>query len=315
MKKTLLLDPIAQDGIDLLKKNGIEVIQHFSRNNEDIIKAVHDADALLVRTTPVSREIIEAAPNLKVIARHGVGVDHINIEAANQFKIAVTNSPWANVESVAEHIIGMMISLSKHFLKSDSALRKGDFSVRNTYIGQELKDKTLGIIGLGRIGQRVSAIALDGFNMKVKAYDPYLQQDSIDSRIVFEHWDEIFSQSDIVSLNLPLTEKTTEIIRKKEFKLMKNNAFFINCSRGKVVHEDALIWALEQGEIQGAGIDVFSQEPPNSDNKLFTLDNVIVTPHMAAHSHEAMVLMATHAAQGIVEVFSGKKPSWQVNNF
>jgi D-3-phosphoglycerate dehydrogenase len=317
MQKVLLVDPIAAEGIDLLKQNGLQVELLQDNSVENIKKHVVDADAILVRTSKITREIIEAGTKLKVVARHGVGVDNIDLQAASEKKIPVTNTPHANTVSVAEHVMGLMIALAKNMRKTDLALRDGHFEVRNKYIGVELEGKTLGIIGLGKIGQKVGKIAAYGFGMKVIGYDPYVKPEQLDPAIeMTSDWDRIFKESDFVSLHMPLLESTRGIVGIKEFKMMKRTAYFINAARGSVANERDLIQALQEGLIAGLGTDVYDQEPPVKDNPLFSMDNTVVTPHMAAHSHDAMIKMATHAAQGVIEVLVKKeKPSWQVNRF
>lgn len=317
MQKVLLVDPIAAEGIDLLKQNGLQVELLQDNSVENIKKHVVDADAILVRTSKITREIIEAGTKLKVVARHGVGVDNIDLQAASEKKIPVTNTPHANTVSVAEHVMGLMLALAKNMRKTDLALRDGHFEVRNKYIGVELEGKTLGIIGLGKIGQKVGKIAAYGFGMKVIGYDPYVKPEQLDPAIeMTSDWDLIFKESDFVSLHMPLLESTRGIVGIKEFKMMKRTAYFINAARGSVANERDLIQALQEGLIAGLGTDVYDQEPPAKDNPLFSMDNTVVTPHMAAHSHDAMIKMATHAAQGVIEVLVKKeKPSWQVNRF
>lgn len=314
MFTVLIVDPIAEEGINLLLENSLEVRYLEERSHHSIKNGVTDVDALIVRTSKITREVIENAPQLKVIARHGVGYDNIDLQAATEQGIVVTNTPTANVVAVSEHIIGVMIMLFKHIRRADIDLRKGKFEVRNLYIGTELEGKTLGIIGLGRIGRRVGTIAAKGLGMNVIGYDPYILPDALDADItLIDSWEEIFARPDVVSVNLPLTTSTVGIIGEEELSLMKPSAIFLNYSRGSIVKEDALVRVLEAGKILGAGLDVFEQEPTPADNPLLQMEQVVVTPHMAAHSKEAMVKMATHAAQGVVEVLSGNKATWQVN--
>lgn len=312
MFSVIIVDSIAKEGVALLKQQGFKVEVLKDNSSDNIQKKVIDADALLVRTSKITREIIYAGTKLKVISRHGVGVDNIDLDAATEKGIYVTNTPIASVTSVAEHIIGMIIVLAKHMRKADMALRSGNFEVRNEYIGIELEGKTLGIVGVGKIGKKVGRIATNGLGMKVIGYDPYVK--NVDNFIeITESWERVFSDSDFVSLNLPLTESTYGIVGLKEFKMMKRSAYLINCARGPVVKEVDLIEALQQRMIAGAGLDVFEQEPPKKNNPLFSMENTIVTPHMASHSHTSMVKMAVHAAQGIIEVLQDKNPSWPVN--
>lgn len=317
MDKVLLVDPIAVEGIELLEKNGLHVEFLEDNSAEKIKESVIGADAMLVRTSRITREIIEAGSRLKVIARHGVGVENIDLQAASEKRIYVTNTPLANTTSVAEHVIGLILVLAKNMRKADIALRDGRFEVRNKYIGVELEGKTLGIVGLGKIGQKVGLMAAVGFGMKVIGFDPYVKQEQLDSMIeLIDDWDRIFKESDFVTLHLPLTPSTRGIVGMKELKMMKKSAYLINGARGAVANEQELIQALQEGLIAGFGTDVYNEEPPAKDNPLFFMENTVVTPHMASHTHDAMVKMATHAAQAVIEVLVRKQePSWPVNKF
>ncbi len=314
MAKVLIVQPIAEEGVKLLQDQGYTVKQLADASIDNLKKEVVDSDAILIRTGEISREVIAAAKNLKVIARHGAGVDNIDLKSATEHGVQVTNTPIANNISVAEHTIGLMVALAKQIRKADLALREGRFEVRNIYIDVELAGKILGVIGLGKIGQQVASKAARGFDMKVLGFDPFLSQAEVDTLIeVTDDWERVFKEADFISLNLPLNEQTRDMIGKKEFAMMKDTAFLINCARGQIVKEEDLIEALERGEIAGAGLDVYATEPPSKDNLLFKLENTIVTPHMAAHSYESMVKMACHAAQGIIEVLNKQEPTWPVN--
>ncbi|MDF2439963.1 MAG: D-3-phosphoglycerate dehydrogenase / 2-oxoglutarate reductase, partial [Abditibacteriota bacterium] len=268
--------------------------------------------AILLRTANVSRRVMQAAPHLKVIAKHGVGVDNIDLEAATELGIWVTNAPLSNAETVAEHTIGMMIALSRHMLRHDRELRRGHYEIRNQLTGFDLSGKTLGIIGLGRIGSRVAKKAALGLDMKVIAYSPTTRDVNEWIELVPER-DEVLRRADFLSLHLPSRPSTQRFIGREELERMKPTAYLLNAARGDVVDEKALIEALQNNRIAGAGLDVFEQEPPLRDNPLFALDNVIVTPHSAALTVEAMKRMALHAAMGIDEVLRGQRPSWPIN--
>jgi D-3-phosphoglycerate dehydrogenase len=274
---------------------------------------VEDCDGILARVAPYTAEVLRAGKELKVIARYGVGVDCVDLKVAKELGIWVTNAPLSNAITVAEHTMGLVIACAKNIVKCDVEFRHGDFDIRNKLIGMDLNGKTLGIIGLGRIGSRVAKQAIQGFDMKVIGYDPYISKDQVMPEIEFTQDREyLFKNSDIVTLHLPATEESKKGVGKKEFEMMKASAYLINCSRGEVVDEEALYEALRQKKIAGAGLDVFEQEPPAKDNKLFELENVIVSPHNAGVSRESSARMSLHAAQGIDEVLSGKKPTWPV---
>jgi len=312
--KVLIAQPIVEEGIQLLLDEGFEVKQLEHYSTEILINEVAKADAILVRYAKIPREVIERGKKLKVISRHGVGLEAIDVQAATEHGVYVTNTPVANSVSVAEHAIGMIVALSKNFIKVDSALRKGWFDIRYECYGFELEGKILSILGLGNVGRRLALKAAKGLGMKVIGFDPYVVQKDVDPVIeITDSWKKVFKEGDFVSLNVPLNDSTQGIVGRREFEMMKNTAFIINCARGPIVNESELIKALQEEIIAGAGIDVYAEEPPPQDHPLFYMDNTIVTPHCAAHSHEAMVKMAIHAAQGIIEVLNGKKPTWPVN--
>lgn len=314
MAKVLIVQPIAPEGIQLLQDQGFEVKQLSQHDSDTLKREVADADAMLVRDARIPREVIEAGKKLKVISRHGAGLEKIDVPAATGCGIYVTYTPIANSVSVAEHVLGMMLILVKNFLKVDRFLRQGDFEVRHRFYGGELEGKTLGIIGLGNVGQRLAKKAIHGIEMCVIGFDPFVKAENLDPAIsLTSEWDQVFRESDFVSLHLPLNEKTRGLIRKREFHWMNKTAFFINCARGEIVDEGALIQALREGVIAGAGVDVYSITPPPKDHPLWAMENTVVTPHYAAHTGEAMRKMATQAAQGIIEVLNGKRPTWAVN--
>lgn len=315
--KVFIPTEVAEAGKEYLRKNGCEVVMASSDDEETVKKEIAGCDAMLVRIKSVTREIIDAAgSNLKVIARHGIGVDNIDVEYATSKGIWVTNGPTSNINSVAEATAMLMLMCSRNTFAVDSEFRdgSGDFSVRYRYNGNELEGKTLGLIGLGKIGTLVAKKAYNGFGMKVIGYDEFLPRDKVDPCIEFvDSRENVFRESDYVSIHIPALPSTKNSIGADEFKMMKKTAFLINCARGEVVDEDALREALTSGEIRGAGLDCYQPEPPAHDNPILTMKNVICTPHNAAHTQEALNRMSLHAAMGIVEVLNGLKPSWPVN--
>lgn len=310
---------IAQDvdekGKAYLRKRGYEIKMGSGIAIDILAREVADCDAILARTANYPSEVLRAGKKLKVIARYGTGVDNINVQAATELGIYVVNAPLANVNSVAEHTIGLIITLAKQFVLADKSLRAGNFELRNQLHTVDLEGKILGIIGLGRIGTLVAKKAADGFQMKVLGYDPYVNTEAIESEIELAgDWNTIFKRSDFVSLHLPSHPQTKGCVGKNEFQMMKSSAFFINAARGDLVNESELIEALNNKVIAGAALDVYEQEPPAKDNPLFKMVNVVVTPHNAALTKESHERMSLHAAQGIDEVLSGKQPTWAVNN-
>ena len=311
--KVLLYEQMAEAGTRLLEHN-CHLVYAKSLDEENLIQEARDADAIVIRANGrVSKAIIDAGQRLKVIGRHGVGVENIDIEAATNRGIWVVNTPEANTESVAEHAVGLIITLSKRILEADEAIRQGRFEVRYEYLGQEILGKTLGIIGLGRIGSRVAEICHTAFKMKVIYYDE-VGRSQVAKRIGARSvpFEEVLKAADYLSLHIPSTPKTHHFIGKRELRLMKRSAFLINTSRGAIVDEAALLQALKEGGIKGAGLDVYEEEPTSKDNPLFRLSNVVATPHMAAHTHEALAAMSL-VAEDVLRVLSGKSPRYPVN--
>jgi D-3-phosphoglycerate dehydrogenase len=280
--------------------------------------AAAKADALLVRGVAgkVTREVMEASPNLRVIAKHGVGVDNIDVAAATDLRIAVLNTPAANYESVAEHVLALMLALAKDISCLDGRMRDGQWD-KMGYRGRELLGKTLGLVGFGRIGRRVQELVAP-LRMRVLVFDPLLAPEW--------RWPDVtrvdtlaplLQAADVVSLHCPLTEKTRGLIGRREFQQMKTTAWLINTARGAVVDEEALIAALEAGEIAGAGLDTFNQEPPADLARLVKAGKTVLTPHVAGVTEESFVRMGVTAAEGILRVLAGEAPDPQcwVNHF
>jgi len=256
---------------------------------------------------------MDAGPKLKVIGRHGVGMENIDLEAATEKGIWAVNTPDANDISVAEHFFGLALILSKMLKKADIALREGRFEARYQYIGKELHRKTLGILGFGRIGRAVGRIGYRGFDMKVLYYDAVRYEETekeIKAKKV--SLEEILSQSDYISINLPMLPETKGLLREKEFGLMKRSAYIINLARGPIWDEKALYAVLKEEKIAGAGSDVYAVEPATKDHPLFQLENFIGTPHMAAHTDEALRRMSS-VAEDVIRVLDEKVPLHPVN--
>jgi D-3-phosphoglycerate dehydrogenase len=311
--KVLIPQPIAEEGINYLQNNGCEIVTPDGVDCTTLKEAVKDCDAILVRTAKINRDVIESANNLKVIARHGVGLDNVDIEAATENDIYVCNAPTANSNSVAEHVVGMMLTISHHIVRADKELRQGNFEMRNYLIGSELAGKTIGLIGFGNIGKLVAKKCGLGMGMKVLVFDPYIDQ--IDKGYVDKAntINELFLQADYISLHIPYSRKLHHFIGKEKLSLMKPTAYLINAARGGLVDEEALYQLLVSKRISGAAIDCFEVEPTPSKHPLWQLENVVVTPHMAAHSKEAMVRMALEPAKEIVRVKDGEEPVVCVN--
>ena len=265
------------------------------------------AQALIVRTGKATAEVIQASPDLRVVAKHGVGFDNIDVNAAAALRIPVMISATANFESVAEHTLGLMLSLAKDFPRMDGRMHQG-FWDKTQYRGVELFRKTLGIIGFGRIGRRVSQLVAP-LQMRIMISDPYIPEESIPPGIQrVSQLEPLLKEADIVSLHCPLTEETRNLIGKKELLRMKKTAFLINTARGGIVDEEALIEALREGKITGAAIDTFRQEPPQDLRRLCEAGKVVLTPHIAAATDAAFTRMGVEAARNILAILEGEKP-------
>jgi len=276
---------------------------------------VKNIDAIIIRANgKITRRIIESAPRLKVIGRHGVGVEQIDTQAATENRVQVVNTPDANYESVAEHVVGFMLILSKKMRNADILARKSDWNARYRLIGQELYGKTLGVIGFGKIGRRVAKIGILAFNMPILYYDKFKYKTFEEEykNCKKESLEVLLRNSDYISINIPYFPELHHLIGKEEINLMKESAYIINTSRGALWDENALYEALKSGRIAGAATDVYEEEPFKKKNKLWELDNIIFSPHMAAHTKEALVRMSL-VAEDVITVLESKEPKYPVN--
>jgi len=311
--KVLLYEDMHEAGKALLKEKG-EVFFAKSLEEASLIEEVRECDGIIIRANgKVSRILMDSAPKLKVIGRHGVGVENIDLEAATEKRIWVVNTPDANDISVAEHFFGLALILSKILKKADIALREGRWEVRYQYIGRELHGKTLGILGFGRIGRAVGRIGHKGFDMKVLYYDA-LRYEEAEKELGAKKvsLEEVLSQSDFISINLPMLPETKGLLKEREFGLMKPSAYIINLARGPIWDEKALYQVLKEGKIAGAGSDVYEIEPAIKGHPLFELENFVGTPHMAAHTDEALRKMSL-VAEDVIRILEGETPVHPVN--
>jgi len=314
MMKVLIPQDIGRAGKDYLKDRGYEVIVGSGHDAETIKREIADCDALLARTAPYPADVIAAGKKLKIIARFGVGTDNIDVKFAEEQGIWVTIAKGANSHSVAEHTVAMMLACSKNLIFMDQQTKAGGWEARNKFPITELKEKTVGIIGLGDIGRKVAVIVRNGLQMNVIGFDTYLPGGLPEYIEVVSSIDEIFKRSDVVTLHVPGTPETMNLVGQRELSMMKPAAYLINCARGGIVNENDLYEALQNRKIACAAMDVFLKEPPELDNKLFKLDNFIASPHNAALTHEAATEMALSAARAIDDVLSGKTPQYPINN-
>jgi len=289
----------------------------------DLLRHVSDADALLVRSTDLGNAVMECGKKLKVIGRHGIGFDNIDIGAATRLGIMVVNTPNANTNAVAEHTLWAIMHCAKNFNRAEKALRDGKFAVTGSlpglvqkmeYTTLELKGKHLGLIGFGRIARRLAELA-HCLKMNVKAFDPLIPDDDFQASAVgrFDSIEEAMPESDFISIHVPYKEETHHLVGEKQLSLMKKSSFLINTSRGGIVDEEVLYRVLKERKIAGAALDVFEKEPPPADFPFFNLDNVMLTPHMASMTDLAMINMACDAAAGILDALEGRKPEFLVN--
>ena len=306
MAKVVVTERIDPVGVALLKAAGHEVTELDMKGGVPVESAsVWDAEALLVRIAEVQKPLIDSCPHLKLISKHGVGVDNIDVEAAKARGVAVTIVPGANSTSVAEHAFALLMALAKNLPTVCGKYREIGFAAKNCAPGIEITGKTLGVIGCGRIGSRVAKMAHGGFGMKVLAFDPYLAEAPEGAELVSDR-DRVFVESDFVTLHPVLNRETEGSVGAREFALMKQGAIFINCGRGALIDEEALIAALQSGYLGGAGLDVTAQEPCPPNSPLFAMPNVLLTPHYAPTTHEAAAAVSRVAAQNIVDFFDRK---------
>jgi len=296
---------LADEAASLLRENGVEaiLIPPYTASNEiSAIVGREEADAILVRMGDITSSVIDASPKLKVITKHGVGVNNIDINAATKRKIPVMITPGANTRSVAEHALAMILLLTKRLITLDFNLRQGKWE-KTTFKGTELTGKSLGIIGYGSIGRELVEL-VQPFRMKIYAYDPALKKGDIPELV--DDIQLLYQNSDVISLHCPLTNSTRGLIGKKQLKSMKSSAVLINTARGGLIKEDDLAWALENGEIAGAGLDSFEVEPPPINTPLWNAPNLLVTPHVGAVTKESLRNMGMQAVANILSVFDSR---------
>ncbi len=309
--KVLVADPIAQDGIESLSKYA-EVDVKLGLKEDELISIIGDYEALVVRSqTHVTTPVIKAGKKLVVIGRAGVGVDNIDVETATRRGVVVVNAPASNTISAAEHIIALMLSIARHIPQANAMLKSGVWK-RAELTGTEVRGKTLGIIGLGNVGSEVARRA-QGLQMHIIAYDPFVSTDYAHNLgAELTSVEELLQKSDFITLHIPLTSSTKEMIGAKQLATIKPNAYIINCARGGLIDEEALVQAIEEGRVAGAAIDVFPHEPA-TDSVLFRSDKIIVTPHLGASTIEAQAGVAVDIAEQIIAVLKGQPARYTVN--
>jgi D-3-phosphoglycerate dehydrogenase len=311
--RILVADPIAEDGVTRLRAAG-EVDVMTGLEPSALRERIGDYDALVVRSeTKVTAEVFDAAPRLRVVGRAGVGVDNIDIEAATRHGVLVLNAPTGNTIAATEHVIAMMLALARNLAAADRSLHSGLWE-RSKFTGIELREKTLGVLGLGKIGSEVARIAREGLRMRVLAHDPLVTAERAQQLgVELCDFETLLTETDFLTVHVPLTDATRGVIGAAELKRMRKGARLINVARGGIIDEQALADAIRDGHIAGAAIDVFTKEPPDPANPLLQLDKVVVTPHLGASTREAQVNVAFDVADQIVEYLAGGTPRYAVN--
>lgn len=312
--KILVKEKIASSGIEMMRKAGFDVEVGTDWSQEEFLQKLKDFDALIVRSgTKVTKEVLEHAPNLKVIGRAGIGVDNIDVEEATKRGIIVCNAPQSNIVSAAEHTIALLLSLLRWIPQAHYALKYEHRWERNKFTGVEFTDKVAGVIGLGRVGSIV-AQKLRGMGLKVIGYDPYVSDERFAQLGIqrAEKLEQLLEVSDFITIHLPKTKETIGLIGDREFQLMKDGVYIVNTARGGIVREDSLVKYLKEGKVAGAALDVFENEPC-TESPLFEFENVVVTPHLGASTVEAQDKAGIMIAEQVIAALRGEFVSAAVN--
>ena len=309
--KVLIADSVSEEGLEILRRQA-QVDVKTGLKPPELVSIIGDYEALVVRSgVKVTADIIKAGKKLQVIGRAGVGVDNIDVDEATRCGVVVVNAPTGNTISAAEHTIALMLALARHIPQANAVLKSGVWK-RNEFMGTEVRNKTLGIIGLGKIGAEVARRAL-GLEMKLIAYDPFISADHARNlHVELVPLKRLFKEADFITVHTPLTPQTKGLIGAKELAQVKPTVRIINCARGGIIDEAALAKAVKEKRVAGAAIDVFSTEPA-TESVLFDSDNIIVTPHLAASTTEAQALAAKDVAEQVIDVLNGHPARYSVN--
>jgi D-3-phosphoglycerate dehydrogenase len=308
--------PLIEEEKKILSKHA-DVKLAKSLNEDELAEEAKDADVIMVVYAKIAEKIINSAAKLRGIARYGIGVDNIDLKAASKRRIPVANVPDYCIGTVADHAFALILALNRKLLLADNILRSGEYGIWTSpspkLMGVDLEGKVLGLVGIGKIGSAVAARA-KGFGMKVMAFDPYIPKEIAEKLgVELVDLETLLKNADFISIHVPLTPETRGIIGEKELRLMKRTAYIINTARGPIIQEKALYKALKNGWIAGAGLDVYEKEPPDPDNPLFKLENVILTPHIAYYTKEAIWRLEMSAVEEAIRILQGKMPKNLVN--
>lgn len=315
MKKVLVNKPIHEGAIQLLKKE-VEVLTPYTATQEEILGLLPGVQGMVLCVGfKMTADVLDKVTHLEVIGRHGAGLEIVDLDAATRNGIPVTFTPEGPTESTAEHAFLLMIAAARKLCMLDKATRNGNFQLRDSVVGVELLSKKVGVVGFGHIGQRFAEMCRDAFKMEIHAYDPFLAPERIQAWGAVPHADlaEMAGVVDFLSVHTPATPQTQHMINASVLEKLGKDGYLINCSRGPVVDEPALILALESGVIAGAALDVFDPEPPKPDNPLFRFDNVTLTPHLASFTEEGRLRMGLMVAEDVLRVLRGEKPLYPAN--
>ena len=303
--KVLVTDPISDAGLDVLRDTDHEVATAYDAAGETLLDAVADANALIVRSgTEVTRDLLEAAPDLVIVGRAGIGVDNIDIDAATDHGVIVANAPEGNVRAAAEHTVAMAFATARSIPQAHTRLKGGEWA-KGEFLGTELNGKTLGVVGLGRVGQEV-AKKLDSVGMELIAFDPYISEERAEQLgAELADLETTLERADVLTIHTPLTPETANMIGEAELAEMEGG-YVVNCARGGIVDEAALAEAVDDGIVAGAALDVFAEEPLPSDSPLLQVEDVVVTPHLGASTEAAQENVAVSTAEQVLAAFEGE---------
>lgn len=303
-----------QKAIDFLRSKGYQVITGTGTSPEELLKAAPLGDAFMARIERYPEGFVQAASKMKILARHGVGVDNLPVKECEDAGIWVSNGPFSNCETVAEATIGYLLSCALDLMDSNAATHKGNFLFRGS-LHRELGGKVLGVFGWGKIGSSVAKKAHFGLGMEIVVYDHHWQKKQFPEWVRVAHSvEDALQAADAVTLHMPMTSETNGMIGEKELALMKDGSILVNLARGGIVDEQALVDNLKSGHLYAAALDVYAQEPIRKDSPLLEAPHLLLTPHNASHTKEGMERMAMDAALCIDDVFSGREPRWPKNH-
>lgn len=315
MKKVLVNKPIHDDALQRLAEE-VEVITPFDEPNEVILHILPDVEGvILCAGMDIRSKEMDIAKKLEVIGRHGVGLDIVDVEEATYRQLPVVFTPFGPTESTAEHALALMLAAARKVVFLDKEIRLGHFHIRDHFVGRELLNAKLGIVGFGHIGQRLAEICRNAFNMEVFVYDPFVEKKEIEEQGAkkCDSLLELMENSEIVSLHCPSLDSTHQLIDQTALQALGPDGLLINTARGAIVDEKALIHSLKTGVISGAGIDVYDPEPPEEDNPLFELDNVVLTPHLASFTDQGRRRMGLMVVEDVLRILRGEIPEYCAN--